>query len=141
MPFAVALLCHPAGAYGFAVAAVALLVYAHRSRTFVPAFAGFSCAALTLLAFAEVPPHGVGIALFAAGVMLLHLEFRSPTYGAALVGGASAFAFGSWLMLRESLPPPLSPALRLAVAFAGTLVVLAAVLRAARLHAAAGIDQ
>jgi membrane-bound ClpP family serine protease len=133
MPIAVALLCHPVGTYGFAVAALALLVYAHRSRTFVPLFAGIACCALTLLAFVQVPPDFVGLALLGLGVALLRLEFRWPTYGAALVGGLVAGSVGSWLMLAGSALPRLSPELRIAIAFMGTLVVLVAVLLAARL--------
>src|SRR5687768_179804 len=99
MPLAVALLCHPIGTYGFFVAAVALLVYARRSQTFVPALAGIACSALTLLAFALVPPDGVALALLALGVTLLHVEFSWPTYGAALGAGLLAGTVGSWLML------------------------------------------
>jgi membrane-bound ClpP family serine protease len=134
MPLAVAILCHPVGTYGFFVAAVAMLVYARRSRTFVPAFGGVASAALTLLAYLQLPPDAGGLALLATGVALLHVEFSRPTYGAALGGGLLAGTVGSWLMLAGNASPALGPALRIAIALTGTLVMLGAVVGAARLR-------
>ena len=62
MPFAVALLCHPAGAYACLVAAMAAFVYAWHTRRFVPAFTAASAALLTTLAFLQVPPDTPGVA-------------------------------------------------------------------------------
>jgi membrane-bound ClpP family serine protease len=134
MPLAVALLCHPIGTYGFFVVAVASLVYARPSRTFVPTFSGIGCSALTLLAFVQVPPDYVGLALLALGVALLHCEFVVPTYGVALGAGLLAGTVGSWLMLGGMVSPAVPPVLRIAVALSGTLVLLGAVVRAARLR-------
>ena len=68
MPFAVAILCHPAGAYGCLVTAVGAFVYACHTRTFVPAFTATSAALLTGLAFLQVPPDAAGVLLVVVGV-------------------------------------------------------------------------
>jgi membrane-bound serine protease (ClpP class) len=136
MPFAVALLCHPAGAYACLVTALAGLVYACHTRRFVPAFTAASAAALTTLAFLQVTPDAGGVALVALGVALLQAEFVLPTYGAALVTGCAAGIAGSWRLLAAAAEttPALPAAVRLALAIAGTLTLLAAVLRSFRLR-------
>jgi membrane-bound serine protease (ClpP class) len=131
MPLAVALLCHPAGAYTCLVTALAAFAYAWHTRRFVPSFMAASAAALTTLAFLQVPPDGVGVALVALGVALLQTELMLPTYGAALVAGYAASVAGSWRLL-AALPG--SPTLWLAIALAGTSALLAAVLRGFRLR-------
>jgi len=136
MPFAVALLCHPAGAYGCLVVALAAFVYAWHTRSFVPAFTAASAALLTTLSFLHVPPDSLALLLLAIGVVLLQIEFLRPTYGAALVIGLAASIVGSWQLLA---PAPgasgtLAPALRVALAVTGTLTLTAAVLRGLRLR-------
>jgi membrane-bound ClpP family serine protease len=135
MPIAVALLCHPAGAYACLVTTLAAFVYAYHTHRFVPAFTAASAAALTALAFLQMPPDPVGVALVAAGAVLLQMELVLPTYGAALVTGCTAVVAGSWRLLAAaaSAAPALPAALRLAIALAGTLTLLAAVLRGFRL--------
>ncbi len=132
MPFAVALLCHPAGSYACLVTALAAFVYACHTRKFVAAFTATSATALTTLAFLQVPPELAGLALVAAGVALLQAELLVPTYGATLVAGCAACVAGSWRLLAAATPLP--PAVRLALALAGTAALLATVLRAFRLR-------
>ena len=108
MPFAVALLCHPAGAYACLVTALAAFVYAWHTRRFVPSFTAASAGALTTLAF----------------------------YGAALVAGCATTVAGSWRLLAAM--PDSAPAPRLAIAIAGTSALLAAVLRGFRLRTLGG---
>lgn len=136
MPFAVALLCHPAGAYACLVTALAAFVYACHTRTFVPAFTAVSAATLTTLAFLQVPPDAAGVALVALAAVLLQTEFVLPTYGAALAMGCAAGIAGAWRLLAAAAEatPTLPAAARLAIALAGTLTLLAAVLRGFRLR-------
>jgi len=136
MPFAVALLSHPAGAYACLVTALAAFAHACHTRRFVPAFTAASAAALTMLAFVQVPPDTAGVALVALGVAVLQAELMLPTYGAALVGGCSAALTGSWRLLAAAADaaPALPAPLRVALAIAGTLLLLAAVLRGFRLR-------
>jgi membrane-bound ClpP family serine protease len=134
MPIAVALLCHPAGAYGFVVVTLGAFVYACQARTFVPAFTAFAAAALTALAFLHVPPSPHGLLLIGLGVALLQCELLLPTYGTALMAGIAACVGGSWLLLA---PPHgatvvLATAPKLAVAVTGSLALLAAVLHGFR---------
>jgi membrane-bound ClpP family serine protease len=135
MPLAVALLCHPAGGYACLVAALAAFVYACHTHTFVPAFAAVSAAALTTLAFLQVPPDAAGVALVALATVLLQAEFVLPTYGATLVTGCAIGIAGSWRLLATAAvaTPALPAAARLAIALAGTATLLAAVLRGFRL--------
>jgi membrane-bound serine protease (ClpP class) len=132
MPFAVALLCHPAGAYVCLVTALAAFVFTCHARSFVPAFTTASAAALTTLAFLQVPPDLAGPALLALGVALLQAELLVPTYGAALVAGCAACIAGSWRLLAAA--PLLPPEARLAFALGGTALILVAVLRGFRLR-------
>jgi membrane-bound serine protease (ClpP class) len=134
MPFAVALLCHPAGAYGCVVAALAALVYAWHTRSFVPAFAAAAAALLGALAFLQVPRDPAGVLLLAVGVALLQGEFLLPTYGAALLAGFAASVSGSWLLLAAAPHAALAAPLRAAIALVGALTLLAAVLRGFRLR-------
>lgn len=136
MPFAVALLCHPAGAYACLVTALAAFVYAWHTRRFVPSFTAASAGALTTLAFLQVPPDAADVALVGLGVALLQLELVLPTYGAALVTGCATTVAGSWRLLAAM--PDSAPALRLAVAIAGTSALVAAVLRGFRLRTLGG---
>lgn len=130
MPLAVAVLCHPIGAYACLVTALAAFAYACHTRTFVPAFTCVSAAALATLAFLQVPPHATGLFLVVVAVALLQCEFLVPTYGTAFVIGIATAGGGSWLLLTDALPSwP-----RAAVAGLGTALLLAAVLRGVRLR-------
>ena len=136
MPFAVALLCHPAGAYGCLVVALAAFVYAWHTRSFVPAFTAASAALLTTLSFLHVPPDSLALLLLAIGVVLLQIEFLRPTYGAALLLGLAASIVGSWQLLAAApgASGTLAPALRVVLAVTGTLTLAAAALRGLRLR-------
>jgi membrane-bound ClpP family serine protease len=136
MPLAVALLCHPAGGYACLVTALAAFVYACHTRTFVPAFTAVSAAALTTLAFLQVPPDAAGVALVALATVLLQAEFVLPTYGAALAAGCTIGIAGSWRLLAAAAEaaPALPAAARLTIALVGTVTLLAAVLRGFRLR-------
>jgi membrane-bound ClpP family serine protease len=129
MPLAVALLCHPLGTFTALVTAIVAALYAAQSRRFLPAFTATSAALLVLLAFLQVPPSAAGIIWLGAGVVLLHLEFLRPTFGAAGVLGVGSANFGSYLLLA-----PLAPIARGSVAFAAGLLLLAAVARTMRLR-------
>lgn len=133
MPLAVALLCHPVGTFAALLAAVVAGLYAMQSRRFLPAFTSASAAALTLLAFLQIPPSGAGLAWLALAVALLHAEFLWPSYGIAGLAGVGSAAWGSWLLLAA-----LDPAARGATAALGTLVLLAAVARTMRLRTLPG---
>jgi hypothetical protein len=127
MPFAVALLCHPLGAFAALVAAIAATLFAAQSHRFLPAFTAASAALLTLLAFAQVPPSALGLTWLFIGIVLLHAEFLWPTYGLAGLLGLAVTAWGSW-----SLLGPLSPLIRGCVAVLGAVLLLAAVARTMR---------
>jgi membrane-bound ClpP family serine protease len=136
MPFAVALLCHPAGAYACLVVALAAFVYAWHTRRFVPGFTAASGALLTTLSFLHVPPDSVALLLLAIGVVLLQTEFLRPTYGVALLIGLAAGIVGSWQLL-DAAPGAsgtVAPAPRVVIAVTGTLTLAAAVLRGLRLR-------
>jgi membrane-bound ClpP family serine protease len=140
MPFAVALLCHPVGAYTCFVTALAAFVYAYHSRRFVPAFTAASAGVLTTLAFAHVTPDAAGVALVAVGVGLLQTELVLPTFGAALLAGCASSLAGAWRLLDGAaiVTQALPTTLRLAIAAAGTLTLLASVLRGFRLRTLRG---
>ena len=136
MPLPVALLAHPAGAYGALVVTIAALVHAYHTRAFVPAFTAVSASALTALAFLHRAPDATGLVALALGVALLHAEFLWSTYGLAAVLGLGACTTGSWqLLASEGAPWPALPTpLRIAVALLGSLLLLVAVLRGMRVR-------
>lgn len=136
MPFAVALLANPAGAYACVVLTLAAFVYACHTREFVPLFAAVSAALLTGLAFAHAAPSATGLALLVAGLALLQAEFLLPTYGSALLTGLVASGAGSWLLLGATpvAGGTLAGPVRIALAALGTALLLAAVLRGFRLR-------
>lgn len=99
MPLTVALLAHPAGAYACLVVAVAAVAYGARVRRFVPLFAGSAAGFLAVLGFMHVPPRAIALVLLAAGVALLHAEFRSSTSGVPGALALAALLLGSWWVL------------------------------------------
>ena len=129
MPFAVALLCHPLGAYASLLLAVVAALYAAQSRRFLPATTCVSAAVLALLAFLQLPPSFAGLAWLGVAVALLHAEFLWPTFGAAAVLGVGSATWGSSLLLAS-----LQPTARVAAALVGALLLLAAVARTMRLR-------
>ena len=129
MPFAVFLLCHPLGTFVALVAAIVATLYAAQSRRFLPAFTAVSAVLLTLLAFLQVPPSAAGLALLTIGVVLLHVEFLRPTFGAAAVLGVGAAVWGSYLLLA-----PLGSVARGGGAVLAASLLLAAVARTMRLR-------
>ena len=136
MPFAIAVVSPPAGAYAWLVVAIGGLSYAIYTPRFVVAFAGATAGTLAALGYLQVPPDTTGLLLLALGVLLLNLEFLRPTFGAAAIAGLAATTAGSWRLL--SVVPPLAPlpvALRLACAVAGTLALLVITERAVRRYA------
>jgi membrane-bound ClpP family serine protease len=136
MASAIAVLGHPIGAYACLMTALAASVYAWHTRRSVAALTAVAAAALTGLACLVAPPDVAGVALVVLGIALLQTELMVPTYGAALVTGCAAAIVGAWRLLgaTTSAAPVLPAALRLALAIAGTLMLLAAVLRAFRLR-------
>lgn len=136
MPFPVALLAHPAGAYGALVVTVAAFIHAYHTRAFVPAFTAVAGAALTALAFLHSAPEATGLAALALGIALLHAEFLWSTYGLAALLGLGACALGSWELLASAgtASPALPTPLRVAAALLGSLLMLAAVLRGMRVR-------
>jgi membrane-bound ClpP family serine protease len=129
MASAIAVLGHPIGAYACLVTALAAFVYAWHTRRSVAALTAVAAAALTGLACLVARPDVAGVALVVLGIALLQMELMVPTYGAALVTGCAAAIVGAWRLLGAT-----PPALRLALAIAGTLTLLAVVLRAFRLR-------
>jgi len=134
MPFAVALLHHPAGIYVFLVAAIVASLYAAQRPAFVPTFAGLAACLLALLGFMAVPPSYAALLLLATGVVLLHLEFLLPTSGFAGTLGLGVTAWASLLLLAPSAMQPWAGPSRFAVAIVGTLVVFGAVAHTMRLR-------
>lgn len=128
MPFPIALLSHPAGAYGFLVIAVAGLFYGGLGRVFVPAFTGVAAALLTALAFLHQAPNPLALSLLAVGLLLVTAEFLLPTAGAAGLTGFAANVGGSWLLLAGVEPLPL----RLLLAFVGAIALAIVVARTMR---------
>ena len=133
LPFAVALLCHPAGAYGFLVAALGAFAYACNTRSFVAAFTAASATALTVLAFLHVEPNFCGLLLLVLGMSLLQCELSFATFGTALMLGFTASVLGSWLVLApHGATVVLATEEKAAIAVAGSLALLMAVLRGFR---------
>ena len=134
LPWPVALLDHPAGAYSALVVTIAALVHAYHTRALVPAFTAAAAAALTALAFLHRAPDATGLVALALGVALLHAEFLWSTYGLAALLGLGACALGSWSLLASAGAawPALPTPLRIAAALLGSLLILAAVLRGMR---------
>jgi membrane-bound serine protease (ClpP class) len=134
MPFAVALLDHPAGVYAFLVAAIVASLYAALKPAFVPTFAGAAAALLTLLGFSAVPPDYAALLLLAIGIALLHAEFLLPTSGALGALGLAVTAWASMLLLAPSGWPELGGPTRVAASIGGTLVLFGAVAHTMRLR-------
>lgn len=135
MPLPVALLAHPAGAYGALVVTIAAFIHAYHTRAFVSAFTAVAGAALTALAFLHNAPDATGLAALALGIALLHAEFLWSTYGLAALLGLGACTLGSWELLASATASPALPTpLRVAAALLGSLLMLAAVLRGMRVR-------
>jgi hypothetical protein len=136
LPLPVALLDHPAGAYGALVVTIAALIHAYHTRALVPAFAAVSGAALTALAFLHRAPDATALVALGLGVALLHAEFLWSTYGLAAVLGVGACGLGSWQLLASAGAawPALPTPLRIAAALLGSVLMLAAVLRGLRVR-------
>lgn len=133
MPFAIAIVSPPAGAYAWLVVALGGLVYAAYVPRFVTAFAGVTAGTLAALGYLHVPPDAAGLALLALGVLLLNVEFLRPTFGAAAIAGIAATTVGSWRLLGVAPPlAPLPPPLRIVCAGVGALALLAITERAVR---------
>lgn len=133
MPFAIAVVSPPAGAYAWLVVAIGGLSYALYVPRFVIAFAGAAAGTLAALGYLHVPPDAAGLVLLALGVLLLNLEFLRPTFGAAAIAGLAAATAGSWRLL--GVAPPLAPlpaALRVACAVVGAFALLVITERAVR---------
>ncbi len=81
MPFAIAVVSPPAGAYAWLVLAIGGLSYAFYVPRFVIAFAGATAGTLAALGYVHAPPDAVGLVLLALGALLLNLEFLWPTFG------------------------------------------------------------
>jgi membrane-bound ClpP family serine protease len=136
LPWPVALLEHPAGAYAALVVAVAAFIHAYHTRAFVPAFTAVGGTALAALAFLHRAPDVAGLAALGVGVALLHAEFLWSTYGLAALLGLGACACGSWQLLASggAVWPALPTPLRIVVALIGSSLLLAAVLRGMRVR-------
>jgi membrane-bound ClpP family serine protease len=133
MPFAIAVVSPPAGAYAWLVVAICGLLYAAYVPRFVIGLAGAAAAVLAALGYVHVPPDAAGLVSLALGVLLLNLEFLRPTFGAAAVAGLAAATAGSWRLLAAAPPTvPLPGALRIALAVAGTLALFVVTERAVR---------
>ncbi len=133
MPFAIAVVSPPAGAYAWLVIAIGGLVYATYVPRFVIAFAGATAGALAALGYLHAPPDAVAVPLLTLGVLLLNLEFLRPTFGAAAMAGLAATTAGSWCLLRAAPPlAPLPTTLRIACAILGTLALFLITERAVR---------
>jgi membrane-bound serine protease (ClpP class) len=133
MPFAIAVVSPPAGAYAWLVVAIGGLLYAMYVPRFVIGFVGASAGTLAALGYLHVPPDAAGLVLLALGVLLLNLEFLRPTFGAAAMAGLAATTAGSWRLL--GVVPPLAPLpaeLRFACAVVGALALLVITERAVR---------
>jgi membrane-bound ClpP family serine protease len=127
-PFAIVALRDPTVAYGMLVAALCGAVLSAAGSTLIPAAtSAVGFALLALLAYQNVPFSGHGFALLVLGAALMHVEFRTPTYGAAGFGGIAAAALGSWLLLA-----PVDGPARFAAASAGAAALLAATVRTIR---------
>lgn len=133
LPFAIAVVSPPAGAYAWLVGASGALVYAAYVPRFVVAFAGFAAGTLAAVGYLHVPPDAAGLVLFALGVLLLNLEFLRPTFGAAALAGIAAAAAGSWRLLGSTPPVGALPVVvRIACAVAGAVILLVITERAVR---------
>jgi membrane-bound serine protease (ClpP class) len=133
MPFAIAVVSPPAGAYAWLIVAIGGLSYALYVPRFMIAFAGAAAGTLSALGYLHVPPDTAGLVLLALGVLLLNLEFLRPTFGAAALAGLAATTAGSWRLL--GVAPPLAPlpaTLRVACAVGGALALLVITERAVR---------
>jgi membrane-bound serine protease (ClpP class) len=134
MPFAVALLHHPAGVYAFLVAAIVASLYASLKPAFAPTFTAVAAGLLALLGFVAVPPSYAALMLLAIGVVLLHLEFLIPTSGAAGVLGLAVTVWASTQLLVRSGGPELGAATVVAAAITGTSILFGAVIHTMRLR-------
>lgn len=97
---------------------------------------------LGLYALNFLPIDVTGVLLLLLGVALMIAEVFAPSFGALGIGGAAAFAFGSFILFDTDAPGfSLSPAVGIAATLATVLLltlVLAAAVRALRLPAASG---
>jgi len=136
MPFAIAVVSPPAGAYAWLVVAIGGLSYGVYAPQFVIVFAGAAAGTLAALGYLHAPPDPAGLGLLAFGVLLLNLEFLRPTFGAAAIVGLAAATAGSWRLLGAAPPlVPLPTALRIAYAASGALALLLITERAVRRYA------
>jgi len=133
MPFAIAVVSPPAGAYAWLVVAIGVLTYALYVPRFVSAFAGASAGVLAALGYVSVPPDAAGLALLALGALLLNVEFLRATCGVAAIAGLATAVAGSWRLLGAAPPiAPLPATLRIACAVVGALALLVVTERAVR---------
>lgn len=97
---------------------------------------------LGLYALNFLPIDVTGALLLLLGVALMVAEVFAPSFGALGIGGAAAFAFGSFILFDTDAPGfSLSPAVGIAATLATVLLltlVLAAAVRAMRLPPASG---
>ncbi|GGK30330.1 NfeD family protein [Salinarimonas ramus] len=97
---------------------------------------------LGLFALNFLPIDVTGVLLLALGLALMVAEVFVPSFGALGIGGAAAFAFGSFILFDTDAPGfTLSPAVALTATAATTLLltlVLAAAVRALRRRPASG---
>lgn len=97
---------------------------------------------LGLYALNFLPIDVTGVLLLLLGIALMVAEVFAPSFGALGIGGAVAFAFGSFILFDSDVPGfTLSPAVALVATGATALLltlVLAAAVRALRLPPASG---
>jgi membrane-bound ClpP family serine protease len=133
MPFAIAVVSPPAGAYAWLVVAIGVLTYALYVPRFVSAFAGASAGVLSALGYGSAPPDAVGLVLLAFGALLLNVEFLRATSGVAAIVGLAATVAGSWRLLGAAPPiAPLPATIRIACAVIGGVALLVTTERAVR---------
>lgn len=133
MPLPIVLLHHPAVGYGLLVVAIAGLVYGGLTRRVVSLVVGSAAALLAAFVSLSTPPNAASLLLVAAGIVLLNIEFRLPTFGIAGLLGCCATFTGSLLMLAPSSTFTTVRGLpTLALATAGTIVLSLAVYAAQR---------
>ncbi len=84
-----------------------------------PGVVGGICLLLAFLAFQTLPVNTVGAVLVVFGIILLLLELKVPSYGMLTIGGATALALGSFMLIDTPVA-----ALRISASVIITTVVL-----------------
>ncbi|MDH7567985.1 MAG: nodulation protein NfeD, partial [Armatimonadota bacterium] len=136
---------HPNIAYILMIIAVyGIIAELQNPGLIFPGVVGVTALLLALYSMAVLPINTVGLLLMLFGVGLMIADIKVPSHGILTAGGAVAFAFGSFMLVRSP-----EPFLQISVRLIGAatlvtttffLLIVGAGLRAQRLRVTTGLE-